>query len=106
VSEPLLAELAEVLARPRIARRYGVTSADTKELVSMLRAHAEEVQVSGDVRICRDPDDDMVVETALRGSANALVTRDEDLKGASEVISLLAEMGVAVLSVKRFLAAI
>ena len=105
-SEPLLAELAEVLIRPRIARRYGITPDDVDELVTLLRRRAEVVPIVGDVRLCRDPDDDMVIETALRGHADMLVTRDEDLKGASEVADALASVGIAVVSVRRFLAAL
>lgn len=103
-SEPLLAELATVLARPRFARRYGITPADIAVLVALLRERAEVVSVSGALHLCRDPDDDMVIETALNGRADALVTRDDDLKGASEVAAALAERGVAVLTVRLFLA--
>jgi len=103
-SEPLLAELAEVLSRPRIARKYGITPDDVDQLVALLRRRAEIVPILGEIRLCRDPDDDMVIETALRGRADLLVTRDEDLKGASEVVSALAAVGIAVVSVRRFLA--
>lgn len=103
MSEPLLAELLEVLQRPRIARRYGVTAPDAAEVVGILRASALVVAVSGDVRICRDPDDDVVIETALRGRAQALVSRDEDLTRVPELLEGLSGAGVAVLSVARFL---
>jgi len=79
-SEPLLAEIAEVLARPRFGERYGVTAADASELVALLREQAELVQVTGAMQLCRDPDDDIVIETARNGRADALVTRDDDLK--------------------------
>ena len=103
-SDPLLAEVATVLARPRFARRYGITPADVAALVALLRERAEVVPVSGSLHLCRDPDDDTVIETALNGHADALVTRDDDLKGASEIAAALAERGVAVLTVRRFLA--
>jgi putative PIN family toxin of toxin-antitoxin system len=105
-SEPLLAELSAVLARPRFARRYGVTAADSAELVALLRERAEMAPVVGTVRLCRDPDDDVVIETALSGGAEALVTRDDDLKAPTDLVALLEERGVAVLSVRRFLAAL
>jgi uncharacterized protein len=103
-SEPLLAEVAEVLACPRLARKYSVTSADREELISLLRARAIIVPVEGAVQVCRDPDDDVVIETALRGRAELLVTRDDDLKRAAEVIAILSKVGIGVLSVQRFLA--
>jgi putative PIN family toxin of toxin-antitoxin system len=105
-SEPLLTELAKVLARPRFARRYGVKGTDIGELVALLRERAEIAPVAGTVRLCRDPDDDVVIETALNGHADALVTRDDDLKGVAELAALLRERGVAVLTVRRFLEAL
>lgn len=105
-SEPLLTEVALVLARPRFAHRYRVTPADIADLVALLRERAEIVPVSGAVQLCRDPDDDVVIETALNGRADALVRRDDDLKAASEVAAILGEQGIAVLTVRRFLAAL
>ncbi|HEX5416216.1 MAG TPA: putative toxin-antitoxin system toxin component, PIN family [Chloroflexota bacterium] len=105
-SEPLLAELTVVLARPRFAHRYGVTSADITNLVTLLRERAEIVLIDGTIHLCRDPDDDMVIETALNGRADALVTRDDDLKGESDVQAILAQRGIAVLTVSKFLSAL
>lgn len=105
-SEPLLTEVALVLARPRFAQRYGVTPADIADLVALLRERAEVVPVTGAVHLCRDPDDDVVIETALNGRADAVVSRDDDLKAASDVAAILSERGIAVLTVRRFLAAL
>ena len=104
ISEPLIEELAEVLARPRFGSRYGVTSDEIVELMSLLRERGELVEVTGTVRLCRDPDDDMVVETALSGRADALVSRDDDLKGAPDLVATLEDRGMAVLTVRQFLA--
>ncbi len=105
-SAPLLAEVAEVLARPRIAEKYGVTQRDTTELVALLAEKAEMVSVTGGVHLCRDPEDDIVIETARNGRAEALVTRDDDLKSDWDLVKLLAADGIDVLSVRRFLAAL
>jgi putative PIN family toxin of toxin-antitoxin system len=102
MSEPLFAELEEVLARPRFARRYGVTSDDVRDLVQLLRERSEVVPVTGALRLCRDPDDDVVIETAVAGRAHALVTRDDDLKSA-DISTVLASRGVRVLTVRRLL---
>ncbi len=59
--------------------------------------------VVGDVHVCRDPKDDMVIETAVSGQADVIVTRDDDLKNAVEVLDYLRPAGVTVLSVQRFL---
>jgi len=103
-NRPMLEELAEVLARPRIADKYGITPEDIAELVALLAEKAEIVEVSGAMRLCRDPDDDVVLETALNGQADVLVSRDEDLSRDLDLIALLEERGIRVLTVRRFLA--
>ena len=60
----------------------------------------------GQLRLCRDPDDDVVIETAVVVGADVVVTRDDDLKGAPEVVAFLGEFGIPVRSVRQFLAEI
>jgi predicted nucleic acid-binding protein len=52
--------------------------------------------------MCRDADDDAVIETALVGQADALVTRDDDLKSPELTIALEAH-SLAVLTVRHLL---
>ena len=104
-SEPLLAELAKVIARGRLVRRYNLTTETTAPVLRVLR-DSEFTAVTGSVRICRDPDDDMVIETAINGRADVLVSRDDDLKRYPEVAAVMAERGVRVLTVQRFLDAL
>lgn len=106
MSMPMLTELADVLMRPRIAHKYGVTQPDVAELVVLLRRAAVVVPVSGTEQLCRDPDDDVVIETALRGQADMLVTRDDDLKRVPELANILTAAGIAVVTVQRFLDAL
>jgi uncharacterized protein len=106
ISAALLDELAEVLARPRIVRKYGVTRTEIDQLVGLLRSRGTEVAVTGHLQLCRDPDDDIVLETALLGSCDAVVSRDEDLKGDADLVQVLRETGIEVLSVQQFLDAL
>jgi uncharacterized protein len=106
VSEPLLDEIADVLGRPRIAAKYGVTVDSRDELVALLRHHGVMTPVTGAMRVCRDPDDDAVIETAANGQATVLVTRDEDIYRAPEVLAVLHQHGVAVVGLRGFLASI
>ena len=98
--------LAAVLRRPRIAARYGITEADSADLLTLLRDRAALAPVAGEVRLCRDPHDDVLIETALSGRAQVCVSRDDDLKGDSELVRELAARGIGVLTVRRFLAAL
>lgn len=102
VSEPLLAELAEVLGRPKFATR-GISSEDAHELLALLQSAGERVSVTGTLMVCRDPDDDVVIETAIEGKADVLVSGDHDLTQMAEVAEHLARAGIRVLTVRQFL---
>lgn len=103
-SAPMLEELAVKLARPRIRRYTRFTPEQEALFVAAIRAVAEVVELTGDVKLCRDPNDDMVIETALKGKADVLVSRDEDLTRTPELAEALAQAGVRVLTVARFVA--
>jgi uncharacterized protein len=102
-SQPLLDELHDVLSRPRILRKYALVPGDIAEFTDLIRRRAEMVVTSGAIRLCRDPRDDVVIETALAGHASLLVSRDDDLKGDADLVRHLTERGATVLSVQRFL---
>jgi putative PIN family toxin of toxin-antitoxin system len=102
-SEPLLTELEDVLARRRLVRKYQLDAQEVADLLKLLREEAVIVQVTGILRVCRDPDDDAVVETAIRGRAHVIVTGDTDLTDDPIVAALLDQAGIAAWSVRRFL---
>ena len=103
ISEPLFLELAEVLNRPRIKDKYGLIAADIEELLVLIEERSDPVLLSGDVTICRDSGDNMVIETAVKGRAEYLVTRDDDIKHDREVSLFLKQYNVSILSVANFL---
>lgn len=102
VSPELVAELDEVLHRPKFAARVSGQSADA--LVLELRRTAE-VCFPGTVvdRITRDADDDYLVELTRYARCDALVTGDRDLLDAGlddirvlsprAFLDLLADLG-------------
>jgi len=103
ISEPLIEELAEVLNRPRIKNKYGITEDDISELLILIEERSEHVLLSGDINICRDSDDNFVIETAIKGQAEYLVTRDDDIKFDKKVSAFLLQYSISVLSVAKFL---
>ena len=103
ISAPLLAELSDVLFRPRIARKYSISANQISEFLILLNNRGKVVAPSGTVHECRDPDDDVVLETALLGGAQYVVTRDDDIKRDLDLIVHLQQRGVAVITVQRFL---
>ena len=106
ISEPILEELAEVLNRPRIKHKYGISDNDIKELLVLIEERSEPVLLSGGITICRDSDDNFVIETAIKGKVSFLVTRDDDIKFDKAVSSFLLHNGISVISIAKFLALI
>jgi putative PIN family toxin of toxin-antitoxin system len=103
VSEAILEELADVLNRPRIREKYSVTAEDIEEILTLIEERSEHVLLSGNIEVCRDKDDNLVIETAIEGKAEYLVTRDDDVKFDKEVLDFLSEYDISATSVAKFL---
>ena len=103
VSLPLLDELADVLTRPHLTRKYPIAAGDVEEFLQLLIRRSQIVVPTGSIRECRDPDDDLILETAILGQAQYTVTRDDDIKRDRDLIDHLRARGIAVLSVRQFL---
>ncbi len=76
-SEATLNELADVLARPKFDRYISI--ADRQEFLRLLSRVADVVPNTYPIHACRDPKDDMILEVAVNGDAQAIVTGDRDL---------------------------
>jgi predicted nucleic acid-binding protein len=94
MSWELASELVAVLRRPAI-RRYGITEADIEVVLEVLGPLLPGVDVADEVR---DPDDVVVVGTALAGSAAAIVSGDRGLLDDADLRGWLAARGVEVLT--------
>jgi len=103
ISASMLEELADVLERLKIRGKYEITEDDIKELLILIEERVEYVLLSGDIAICRDKDDNLVIETAIKGQAEYLVTRDDDIKFDKKVSSFLSKYGISVISIGKFL---
>ena len=64
---------------------------------------AEFVELSGDIHLCRDKRDDLLLETAIKGRAHYLVTRDDDVKMDANLVLKMKNYGVLITSVAHFL---
>jgi len=71
--------------------------------VRLIAARTAVVETSGVLKICRDPDDDEILEAAIHGKAQYLVTRDDDLKRDLDLIKMARRNRVRVVSVRQFL---
>ena len=77
ISHALLDELSAVLLRPKFQRYF--TYDEIKELTCLIQSYAYIPPSSENIHICRDPKDDIVLECAIDGKADLIVTGDDDL---------------------------
>src|SRR5688572_2916196 len=78
-SSSLIDELLAKLALPRIREKYHLGDQAIDDILALIALRGELVAPTRRVKICRDPKDDMFIEAALAGSAEYIVTGDEDL---------------------------
>ena len=78
-SDALLDELLAKLALPRIREKYHLSDADIETVCALLLLRGEAIDPQRRIQACRDPRDDMLLEVAVEGQADYLVTGDQDL---------------------------
>jgi uncharacterized protein len=97
-SRELIAEVETRLARPKFAKY--VDEARRHAFIADVRLTAILVELTGTLKACRDPDDDKLLETAIIGNAEYLVTGDQDL------LVLNPFQSVEIVTLAQFLAVV
>jgi putative PIN family toxin of toxin-antitoxin system len=101
LSEPLLAELHEVLNYPKIRKRLVASAIDSELFVELLQFFTVQVDLTGvEVPRPRDAGDEMVLATLVASQAEWLVSGDEDLLAMADQFPILSPAAF----VARFLA--
>jgi uncharacterized protein len=72
----LLRELTGILSRDKFAEKIAATGQSIDQIVDGYAAYAEIVRPAATTRIAPDPDDDVVLGTALAAKAEMIVTGD------------------------------
>lgn len=98
VSEATVAELDDVLRRPKF-NRY-LPEEKRLEFLAALVREVEPVAVTIAITECRDPKDDKFLELAVSGKASHIITGDGDL------LALHSFRGIAVVTPQAFLASL
>ena len=75
----ILAEIREVLQRPKIRRYHGWTDEEIDAFVTFLYAESDETERTLTVNVARDPQDNKFLACASEGNADYLVSGDDDL---------------------------
>jgi putative PIN family toxin of toxin-antitoxin system len=98
-SREYLSEIHCVLSRPRFVHRYGITAHQRRRLIARLYTLALFVQPTGHLALCRDPEDDYLIEMALLGQATHLVSEDDDLHDDPDIIEFLRQSEIQLVHV-------
>ncbi|MGC2656349.1 MAG: putative toxin-antitoxin system toxin component, PIN family [Bryobacteraceae bacterium] len=99
-SAPLLAELTDILLRPKFDKKIAASLLSVDQVVELYTELAALVRPTAIHRIAPDPDDDVVIGTALSAKAHFLVTGDGPL------LSVGAYEGGRIVSVSEALQAV
>ncbi len=103
ISEQQILEIYEVLTRPKFLTKYHIPEKEIRDLVTLIKDKAEHVSLKNNIAVCRDPDDNIIIETAIRGKANYLLTGDKDISDDKKISSLLLQYDIMVISLSNFL---
>lgn len=107
LSEQQSSELFEVLSRSKFTIKYHIEENKVEDLISSFAENAKHIRIEDNiVNCCRDADDNIIIETAVRGRAKYLVTGDKDIAEDKVVSSYLSSHGVTVISLQKFIALI
>jgi uncharacterized protein len=101
-SEAILAELADVLSRPKTQKKHPSTAEEIRGAVDAIRQTA--LVVPGDYAVfvvAKDPKDNPIMACALEGGADYVVSEDK-----YHLLPIKYWRGIQVVSVAHFLRAI
>lgn len=96
MSDETAKEVRDVLARAGFDRH--ATLEVREEFLRDLMLDVEMVPIAETVRVCRDPKDDKILELAVNGRADYIVTGDDDL------LVMNPFRGIAIIRPAEFLA--
>jgi putative PIN family toxin of toxin-antitoxin system len=99
-SVPMLAELADILSRRKFEKKLLSAGVTIDLLVQSYAQLAQIVHPAAVPRTAPDPDDDVVIATALAAQASGIVTGDKAL------LTVSGQHGVNIFSVAAALAAL
>lgn len=77
ISAAQLAEIKEVFLRPKF-KKY-ISAGEVEELINLLSLKVITPAIYDNINDCRDKKDNMILEEAVYGNAQYIITGDEDL---------------------------
>jgi len=75
ISDEILNELADVMARPK----FKSNPETIKKYIQAIEKIGKKIYIPGNIKVCRDIDDDDKIECGIISNADYLITGDYDL---------------------------
>jgi putative PIN family toxin of toxin-antitoxin system len=72
-----ISELFDVISKPKLIKYF--STQDIKRLFHFISSTSKFVNLNNELKICRDPKDDFLLEMSVIGNADFLITGDKDL---------------------------
>jgi len=95
ISPEIISELITTLKKPKFKNIF--SHKDIKELLTLIKQDIEIKKSVGNLHICRDTKDNHILECAIAGRADFIVTGDKDL------LSLKSFRGILIVNPADFL---
>lgn len=102
LSQSIIDEVEKVLSRRSLRLKYRYTLTEVTDLINLLH-QANIVEVNTSFELCRDPKDDMLIDCAVSGRVQFLVSYDNDLVDDDKLKRALFGFGVEVVEPPDFL---
>ena len=102
LSQSIIDEVESVLSRRSLRLKYRYTLTEVTDLINLLH-QASIIEVNTSFELCRDPKNDMLIDCAVSGRVQFLVSYDKDLVDDAELKQALFEFGVEVIEPPNFL---
>ena len=103
LSQSIIDEVERVLSRRSLRLKYRYTLTEVTDLINLLH-QASIVEVNTSFELChRDPTDNILIDCAILGRVQFLVSTDNDLIDDAELKQSLFEFGVTVTDPPNFL---
>jgi len=99
VTPALLDELLDVITRPRLDR-YEIDDGVVGAILELVWPAMPGVGIQA---VLRDVDDRIVVEAAVAGAADAIVTGDKDLLDDADLVAWLKQDGILIITPAQLL---
>ncbi|MDG6898104.1 MAG: putative toxin-antitoxin system toxin component, PIN family [Nitrososphaerota archaeon] len=100
LSEEILEEFGDVMAREEVRERFGYTTAEIKGFTGAIRSVAEIVNMKSNFKVVEDPKDDIVLNAAYDGKAAYIVSGDRHLQDVKKF------RGIRIVSPREFMTTI